>query len=44
MNEVYASRYKEADKVIVGRFPYAVRYNIWREAVSEEVIGCVRKA
>ena len=39
MNEVYASRCKEADKVAVGKFPDAVRYNMWREAVSEEVVA-----
>ena len=43
MSEVYDSRYKEADKVNVGKFPDAVRYKMWREAVSEEVVAASGK-
>ena len=39
MDQVYAARHKEADKVTVGLFPDAVRYKMWREAVSEDVIA-----
>ena len=39
MDEVYAARHKEADKVTVGTFPDALPHQMWREAVSEDVIA-----
>ena len=33
------TRYKEADKVLIPRFPDAVRYKMWRQAVGEELIA-----
>ena len=37
MDEVNNARFKEADKVSVGKFPDAVRYKMLREAVCQEV-------